>query len=259
MNEFLSKHPSAFILGALLIINLMFAVGNVVLLYQTNQKNNTADAALETAELRLAEAQEFNEQAAFTATSGELSQYQEQYQPHLVRWTSSDNTAILFYSTNIAVTGPYDDSEEVYWWIVNSSKNSSGTESFEMPSYAETGDTTYYHFSYRKDYYSNVSPFLESYRHIKVGTQIYEIECDYQAIPSGISLDDTTEINEYIKQKNDSSLLISYKACKPPMFSVNPLVEVTYDDETVYSTAEEKPSPCGCLNCCCDVCTCAKK
>jgi len=260
MRNFIVKHPAALIFGALIVINIMFAIGNIILLYQTSQKNAAADATLESAELRFAEAKEFNDQATFTATSGKLSQYQEEYQPHLVRWTESNGDKILFCSTGISVKGPYDDSKAHYWWAVNSPKKDIGIESFDMPSYAEVGDATYYHFSYRKNALGHdLVPYLESYRHIKVDTQIYEIECSYQAIPSDINPDDAAAVNDYIKEEIDNTLEIDYIKYSQPALDESPLHEVAYNDANVYPYEEEELSPCGCLNCCCDVCACAEK
>jgi len=259
MRDFIIKHPAALIFGALIIINIMFATGNIILLYQTSQKNATADATLESAELRLAEAKEFNDQATFTATSGKLSQYQEKYQPNLVRWTNPDGTETLFYSMHISVSGPKDDEEDAYRWFINTYRENDTDESFEMPSYAESGDTTYYYFAYCKNHSnSEPTPTLQSYRRIQVGDQIYEIECDYRAVPSDVNINNATDVNNYIEENTYSQLTFFHYDRKPPVLNESPISEIAYNDASVYSIEEEQ-SPCGCENCCCDVCTCTEK
>lgn len=192
-------------------------------------------------------AQTLRDETALFDSESELIAYTSQLQYHPIQWHSPNGQNIIFCCTQVTINGPFAPDAEQKWF--RKTLNGDYTN-HRIGSYDEVGEQWFYNY-YRAD---GGKDRLDGYQLIKIGEYAYELKATFGAVEPGSYRDLEFYEEDYakfnvnfgcIKGRND--------------YNRDTYVQLDYDDEHVVGHPDlSTVSPCGCVNCCCDVCNCNK-
>lgn len=233
----------------IIVICLLIVVGGGVLFYAVLSEFTKADlrgklAAYEVVNQDLRQ-QLANVYAARDGIGAIAEQNLDAFGPMVMEWADESGQETLYYCTNLKIWYGVDTESEVFW--------SDSRDQQHLPSYAESGDYTYYEMAQEEydDYPRVYALELQS-----IDDQVCKIEREYKAVADEFYSGDNPDLSQlrsYLAQKAECNITF-YNASLAGEQSYENRLHLTYEDVSL--PQPQKCSRCACPDCCCSDCQC---
>lgn len=166
------------------------------------------------------------------------------FSPDLLRWTDRYGTEHLMKCYSIRADDTYDTDSKNYWFTDDSTI-------YSTPSYDEIGEQIVYRETMGGSDHDKL--IVESHQWLKSGNHVVSVERYYEEM--NLPSDERYPAN-YANEHYTAKFSISDSEIPFRLDESDSITSASFTDDVVYQGPAPSKSPCGCLNCCCDDCTC---